>query len=144
MLIIDSTVYPISVVAGNINEQVVAGNYEMSNRAINRLNFTADQPHDADIVLCECDEDMGYAAALEDLDSKDLRPATMSELLALGAKHTELQRQFQIIALGSDWQYSAGLHRDVGYLFSEDGKRRLHLTWFGHVWRGARLAAVRK
>lgn len=139
----NANVYPISVV-GTIEQQVVAGNYNWSNSDISDAHFTADQPHDTDVILCHFDKDMSTDAVLKALDEKGLRPATMSELLAVGIQHSKLQLQFPIIALGSVWQFSLG-RRDVGYLHSYACKRKLYLTWIGHDWHGTcRFAAVRK
>jgi hypothetical protein len=141
MLIIDSTVYPISVTLGTIEEQVLAGNYICFNANIQDKNFTADQPHSADIVLCECDETMGTDAVLKALDEKDLRPATMSEVLALGSQHPELQRS--IVALGSVWRSSDG--SCVGYLSGRSGKRLLLLHLITDHWNHTSyFAAVSK
>jgi hypothetical protein len=87
---------------------------------------------------------MSTDAVLKALDEEGLRPATISELLAVGIQHSKLQLQFPIIALGSVWQSSNGIRR-VGYLSSDGGKRELGLNWLGNDWNDTcRFAAVRK
>jgi len=40
---------------------------------------------------------------LRSFDCRNLRPATLAELLALGAQYSNLQRKFPIVALGTYW-----------------------------------------
>lgn len=138
-----ANIYPINVV-GNINDAVKSGNYDWSNSDISDKHFTADQPHDCDLILKHFGKDMSTDAVLKALDAEGLRPATMSELLALGAQYPELQRQFPIIALGSVWQDLFG-SRYVGYLFSYGSKRELNLRYYDYDWSDlCRFAAIRK
>lgn len=144
-LIVGNTanVYPINV-SGNIDEAVKAGNYNWFNDDINDAHFTADQPHETAIILRHFDKSMSTDAVLKALDEEGLRPATMSELLALGIQHPTLQLQFPIIALGSVWQDSGGGRR-VGGLNGDDGERKLSLFWIDVDWNDScRFAAVRK
>ena len=87
---------------------------------------------------------MSSAAAPKELDKVGLRPAMPMEILALGAKHPDLQRQFLIAGLGQNWRGPYG-SRGVVCLHSDDRGRSLSLTWlesdWGEVWR---FAAVPK
>lgn len=85
------------------------------------------------------------ADALKEIKKRGLIPAGVEHLLALGAKHSNLQKEFPIVALGSVWQNSDG-GRSVPYLWgSSDGDRYLRLYWIADVWSGDyRFLAVRK
>jgi len=80
---------------------------------------------------------------IQDLDNRGLRPATLPELLAFGAKYPKKQREFPIVALGSIWLW--GGSRVVAYLSSFCSKRRLGLpSWDGGWNDECRFAALRK
>ena len=137
-------VYPLDVFGHSINDLVKQGNYGWSNSDINDDNFQADEMHQSEVILKHFDKDMSTEAVLKALDADGLRPATMSELLELGIRYPELQKQFPIVALGSVWQLPYGL-RNVGYLYCYGGQRRLGLRWLDSDWGGhGRFAAVRK
>lgn len=74
----------------------------------------------------------------------DYRPATLPELLALGAAQPELQKQFPIVALGSIWPRAVSDRRFV-CLFQDDALRGLGLGWLGGIFYDPwRFAVVRK
>ncbi len=81
---------------------------------------------------------------LEEMEKQGFRPATLPELLALGAADRELQKEFPIVALGSRWRNPNG-DLDVPILDWYGLKRALNLNWFGHDWNElCRFAGVRK
>jgi len=82
---------------------------------------------------------------LAELDNRGLRPATLAELLALGAQHLELQRRFWVVALDSSCRNSAG-HVFVPSLGATGGMRGIQMCWLDQdIWRETyRFAAVRK
>jgi hypothetical protein len=59
---------------------------------------------DVSIVLVEFNDDVTTDDVLAVLDQRGMRAATLPELLALGAKYPDLQRQFWIVALGSPYR----------------------------------------
>lgn len=87
----------------------------------------------------------------EELRARDLRPATIEELLALGAnpKTRDLQRQFPITALGSVWCNGYG-GRAVPSLHGGASWRNLAVDWIELSWMmsewddNRHFAAVRK
>lgn len=82
--------------------------------------------------------------ALAELDKMGLRPATLPELLAFGAKYPDKQREFPIVALGSVWRDLCG-DRVVAYLGCDSSKRDLYLDRLVYRWSAPfRFAAVRK
>ncbi len=136
--------YPIEVGSTTIKDLVKQGRYDWSNSDVKDDHFNVDVPHQAEIILRHFNKNMSTDAVLKALDEEGLRPATMSELLALGIKYPDLQKQFPIIALGSVWQDRDG-DRYVGSLGFRDGQRKLFLYWFGNDWLViCRFAAVRK
>ncbi|MBU1202933.1 hypothetical protein KKH39_02740 [Patescibacteria group bacterium] len=138
-------VYRLEVSGDSISDMVRRGNYDWTNSNINDDYFTADAPHEANIIIFKhFGEDMSTKAVLKALDDDGLRPATMSELLELGICYPELQKQFPIVALGSISQDPYG-DRSVGFLYSVDGQRELGLDWIDDDWYDHfRFAAVRK
>ncbi|GEM_PF-2271651 len=84
--------------------------------------------------------------ALKRMDSLGYRPANLYELLAIGAKEKDLQRQFPMVSLGSSWLDSVG-RRNVPSLLSDGAERKLYLYWGApsREWRDDwRFGAVRK
>jgi hypothetical protein len=65
------------------------------------------------------------------------------ELLALGAKYPDLQRDHYIIAFGSSWRYPGG-DVDSPVLWSHDGEREAATFWYYPVglWASHRRALV--
>lgn len=134
--------YRISVIS-DINEAVASGQYGWSNSKINSAYFTADSPHDCEVFLKHFDTRMSTDNVLKALDVEGLRPATISELLALGAQHPQLQ-QFPIVALGTIWQDQNSYSRFVGCLGMESGTRKLYLSTYRDDWNDdCRFLAVR-
>lgn len=138
--------YPVTVnydlsLAGMIK----AGWYDWVNSDITEKYFSMNSTGTKEVVtrLVHFNQYLSSDDVLRELDKRGLRPATIAELLAFGAKYPELQRQFPIVALGSIWQH-LGL-RFVPYLYGRGSERRLSLDWFEYGWYdGYRFLAVRK
>ena len=86
---------------------------------------------------------------LSELSRRNLRPATLRELLALGAAQPVLQREFYVVALGSGYWFSDDPDSFVGPVLTPLGVAVEHE--FGKTryndgrWSSAyRFAAVRK
>jgi len=84
-------------VAGNISDQVKAGCYSWFNQSISDCSYTADQPHQAEVILKYFARSMSAHEVLRRLDEEGLRFATMSELLAFGIRYPDLQLQHPIV-----------------------------------------------
>jgi len=129
-----------------IAEGIKAGEYNWSNDSINDKNFkrTGKGTEVTEIILVHFDKSMSTDKALKELEKRNLRPADLQELLAIGEQHPDKQRQFPIIALGSVWQNPGG-SRGVPYLLRGGSDRGLGLRWLGIDWGDVcRFAAVRK
>jgi len=129
----------------SLRAMIAAGRYDWANSDITEKHFSV-KPGPAEIVieLVHFDHVMSSDGALSELDRKGLRPATLPELLAFGAKYKERQREFPIVALGSVWR-SWSDDRLVPYLSSCAGGRDLGLGWLAGRWvERYRFAAVRK
>ncbi len=133
--------------AKTLPEMIAAGKYDWKNEDITEANFPqthAEEVIDTTIEFVHLNRDASTDEALRYLEAEGLRPATLEELLALGEKHPDLQRDFPIIALGSVWQYSCG-DRRVPCLGRGVAGRILYLGWIEGGWGGfCRFAAVRK
>jgi len=120
-------------------EQAIAdGNYDWKNSDVTAKNFPISpemigKKVDISGRLFHFDRNIGSENAIKKMDSDGCRPATLMELLALGATHPELQKQFPIIALGSVWRTFIGF-RQVPYLDVNDDDRELDLSYFGDDW----------
>lgn len=128
--------------ARSLEAMIKAGNYGYVNEDITPKNFpiTGKGKVDLEVVLVSFNI---KESALKELDELGLRAATLPELLAFGEMHSEVQRAFPIIALGSI--ANVGGNRHVPSLDGWGGERELRLSWFGSRWFGhCRFAAVRK
>ena len=131
-------------------EQAIAdGNYDWKNSDVTAKNFPISpemigKKVDISGRLFHFDRNIGSENAIKKMDSDGCRPATLMELLALGATHPELQKQFPIIALGSVWRTFIGF-RQVPYLDVNNDDRELDLSYFGDDWWACcRFLGVRK
>ncbi len=138
-----------------LNEAIAAGKYDEADGNISAHNFPPQKKKkeavDIRIIDLGLDKDaptfMGsYSYPVsEELEKQGFRPATLSELLALGAAYPDLQRKSPIVAYGSEfWTMDKAMF--VPYLWDDGGKRCLGWT-YGNFWQkdyGYRFAVVRK
>ncbi len=142
--------------AKTLAQMIEAGKYDYAHPVIHEKNFPSETstgngpyrtaPTDISLVLVHFNKAMKTREIEAELDRRGLRTATLAELLALGAKRPELQRQFPLIALGSSWVGPDGLRR-VPCLVGNDDGRDLRLGWGDPdgKWReDCRFVAVRK
>ena len=130
----------------NVQDMVKAGKYDWVNSDINGTNFPVIRRGEemAEVHLIHFNRDITSEEALLELDKMGFKPEELPGLLALGAQHPELQREYPIVALGSAWRRRNG-RRGVPCLFRDGSGRNLGLLWFGGSWgAGWRFAAVRK
>lgn len=82
--------------------------------------------------------------AVKEMDNMGLRPATHEELLAFGAKYSDMRHKFPIVALGSLAQVEGGDPRAL-CLDRGGSKRGISLIWYAFDWDDKyRFLAVRK
>ncbi|HEC20941.1 MAG TPA: hypothetical protein ENI70_00300 [Candidatus Peregrinibacteria bacterium] len=128
----------------SVKKACKVGEYDDENDEITSENFPSTRTGKAGIeIKTVCfNLYMSLDETLARLDRMSLRPAELSELLALGAQKPDLQRKFTIVALGSVWEEEDG-HCWAPLLGGHELSRELGLSWFG--WdHHCRLAAVRK
>ena len=129
-----------------VEDGIKAGKYDWKNDDIMSKNFPSQETgtREATVELFRYGKDMSTDEVLAELDKQGYRPATLKELLAIGEKHPDLQKEFLIFALGSVWQ-SPRVDRGCPYLGRGGSLRSLGLGWIGGRWCGrCRFAAVRK
>jgi len=140
-------IYLVSVDYGrSVEDGVEAGQYDWSNSDITSRNFPTKRKGTAEVAveLVHFNRCISTEGALKNLDSMDMRPAEIHELLAFGEKYPDVQRKFPIVAPGSVWQYRHG-DRKVPCLSRDGSGRDLDLRWIGDAWDElCRFAAVRK
>lgn len=128
-----SAVYLIAVDYGQtLAEMIEVGNYDWKHPDITSEHFpvTETGKQEVETVLVHLNKVASTEQVLQHLDSLGLRPATIAELLAFGAKHTDVQRKFPVIAFGSVWVRPDG-NRHVPYLLGDGRGRDLRLDWCG-------------
>ena len=127
-------------------DMITAGKYDWVNPDITQDHFPISGNGIVELTpeLIHFGKSMGTDNVFKELDRRCLRPATLAELLAFGAKHPEKQREFPIVALGSVWAHSLG-YRGVPYLGESASKRSLDFYWYDVGWGGSfRFLVCRK
>jgi len=126
--------------AESLAQLIAAGSYDWVNSDITAEHFPVKGKDrvELDPELVHYGKSMESDDIVRDMDSRGLRPGTLAELLAFGAKYPEKQREFPIVALGSVWRDWRGL-RDVAYLDRDGSKRGLIL----YIWEGAWVESYR-
>ena len=116
------------------------------NESITDKNFPTDKigTEEEEIFLVHFNKwfDNG-GQVIAELDKLGYKPANPAQLLALGVRHPDLQRQFPIAALGQYWFASGGYRVVVG--LDGSGERRARLFLLEGGWYDSwRFAVVRK
>lgn len=118
-------------------DMIKAGKYDWENKDITDAHFQFTGEGTADVKLhLVCLARTATTKEIEEyLEVMNLRPATLAELLAFGAKYPDKQLEFPIVALGSDWIDPDG-DPCVPYLDRHDDERYLDLSWNepDHKW----------
>lgn len=129
----------------SLPDMITAGHYDDVNDNITpeRFPIQGSGKRQVTIALVHPGKEVESQPLIDEMDALGYRPATNAELLALGARYPELQREIPVIALGSLAEVRA--HRRVMYLDNWDGKRKLNLHWFAGRWyEVCRFAFVKK
>ncbi len=127
-------------------EMVSAGKYDWVSEGITEKNFpkTMSGKVRVNFELVHFNRNITSDIAVMGLGGMGLRPATIWELLAFGAKYPELQREFPVVALGSVAKIEDSRHV-VGFFMIVSKRSVDHLCTWGHDWtRNVRFLAVRK
>lgn len=139
--------YPVTTDYGqSLADMIAAGKYDWTNESITAENFPVQGEGTVklEIVLFHPNRDIESEDVVKELDQMGLRPATLPELCAYGAKYPETQREFPIVALGSSWVGPDG-DRCVPCLDGFSQERYLDLGYWDDGWDAdCRFAAVRK
>jgi hypothetical protein len=139
--------YPVTIdYDQSLADMIAAGKYDWKNEDITAKNFPmqGNGAVNLKIVLIHPNRNIESEDSVREQDQIGLRPATLPELLAYGAKYPETQREFPIVALGSSWVCPHG-YRSVPYLSDWDEERDLCLgDWDGAWGARYRFLAVRK
>lgn len=141
---------PLYVVAVNYDLSLAAmirvGQYDWVNSDITSEHFSVKGKGTKEVALelVHFDRYIESEEAIRELNRRGLRPATIEELLAFGAKYPKVQRGFPVVALGSVWRRLPGFS-SVPCLWGDSVGRSLGLSWFEGRWDGDyRVLAVRK
>jgi len=130
----------------SLADMIKVGKYDWFNDDITAEHFPikGNGKDEVDFQLVHLNKSASSEEVLLHMEKNNLRPATLAELLAFGAKYPEIQREFPICALGSSWVDRGG-DRRVPCLGRSGSGRLLGLGWFDGDWHGGyRFLAVRK
>lgn len=131
----------------SLSNMIKAGNYDWVDGDIDADHFPVkgEGKYRVSVILFHFNRCMKSNNVIAAMDEQGFRAARIEELLALGAEHPDLQREFPIVAFGSVWWDPDG-HRHVPSAWSSAGRRYyLGLHWLENDWNSdCRFAAVRK
>lgn len=131
----------------SVEDAMKAGKFGWSNNNITSANFpkiTGGQKwDDKEVTIFHFNKTMTSEAVIAEMDKAGYKPATIWDLLSLGASQPDLQRKFPIVALGSVCKLDGC--RRVPCLYGRSSERFLNLDCFGFGWSDYyRFVAVRK
>jgi hypothetical protein len=129
-------------------EMIMAGKYDWTSSNITPEHFPiqGEGRVERELTFVHFNKVMTTDEVLAELDRRGLRPGggKIEELLALGAKFPDLQRQFPIVAIGSSFVGGGGF-RSFACLYWLGGERHLGLAYVVDDWsEGCRFLAARK
>lgn len=140
-------VFPITVDYNrSLIEMIKAGRYDWVHSDINAKHFPlkGKGKHELTAILFPFNYDIETDDAIAEINKQGYRPGLIEELLALGEKYPDLQKEFPIVALGSVWHASIG-GRGMPSLCWDRSKRDLSFYWFDRErYAGWRFLAFRK
>jgi len=128
----------------SLADMIRAGNYDWVNEDITQEHFPiqGERRQEVTVTLFHFNRSVSSGDAIAGIKQQGYRPGEIEHLLALGAAHPDLQKQFPIIALGSVWSPPGG-SRCVPSVPWRGAGRSLHLLWFDGAWRpSCRFIAV--
>ena len=126
-------------------EAIAAGDYQAVNANINSKNFSWKKKGQAEVQIfhVKFDHRISSPDVIRELESENLRPAELPELLAFGAKFPDVQRKFSVVGMGSVWHDRKG-YANVPCLYEASEGRYLDLHWWDDGWYSySRFAAIR-
>jgi hypothetical protein len=113
-----------------LDELVAAGNYDYISPDITEEHFRVGLGgRDIESFVVHLHRPTSTDNVVNEMDRHDLRPATIPELLAFGAKYPNPQREFPILALGSTWDDPQSGYRRAARILEHPSDRRLDLAW---------------
>lgn len=135
-----SSVHDIIVDNGlSLQQMIEAGHYDRVDSFLTPDRFPLDVSvagkQKLVVELVHFDRKILTGYVLGELKLKDLRPATIAELLAFGVAFPEEQRKHPIVALGSVYEFDTWSHY-VAYLSGDGASRILDTDTLGNIWWG--------
>lgn len=131
-----SAVFSVAVDYDQTVEQMVeAGHYDWKNGDINSGNFQVNrrQSGTMEVHTIQPNRFISSDYAIKEMDNMGFRTAELPELLAIGAKHPDKQKENTVVALGSLLKDPNG-RQYVPVLSSVGRGRGLGLYLFGSAW----------
>ncbi len=135
----DNKIYPVVVdYSKSLDEMIQSGNYVEVDRDITTENFPVEDYYKAriNLQLIYFGRDTTPEEVIQEMDRRSLRPATLPEMLAFGAKYPEMGVEFPVMAFGSISTKQDDVF-NVPYLGQDvmtTGLRELGLFWYDLGW----------
>lgn len=128
-----------------LKDAINAGKYDWTDDNITEKNFPTNKESfgTKDMSLFHFNKDISSENEVLKMDEAGYRPATLMELLVIGEKYPEIQREFPVVALGSSVKFCGVLLVPVLWLDSDGRSLGLdcwHFDWLSRC----RFLAVRK
>lgn len=125
----------------SLTEMIKAGNYDICESPCTltpeMFRVQGKGVHEVELVLVNLDKRVTSANVMAEIKKQGLRPADVAELLTFGAKYPDVQKDFQIVELGSVWASPHGdcvLGLDSIWGGLRRCWRRLMLCQYWPVW----------
>lgn len=136
-----SEVYQLTIEANvSLEDRIVQGNYNEVDGNITQVNFpkaVVIKAYEGEFVLLHLAADASTEEVLAEITNRNLVPATLSELLALGQHHPDVQRGILITTVNEDaYWFSQEGEVGMSWLSGWDGNRRLEFSWASDKWKG--------
>ncbi len=129
-----------------LEKMIAEGGYAWTNPDISARTYPCIRAGTAEmeVELVHLDHFVEKQTILKELGERNLRAATLHELLSCDTICREMQPNSPIVALGSSWLHPCGGHR-VPFLWTGHTGRRLDLYWLEDRWeKDFQFLGVRK
>lgn len=130
-----------------LKSAIIAGKYDWADNDITESNFPTNKDlfnTKKDMALFHFNKAMSAENVVEKINEAGYSPATLMELLAIGEKFPEIQREFPVIAFGSSARLHGLLRVPILWFDSMSGRILCLSAWQGVWLSSSRFLAVRK
>jgi hypothetical protein len=130
----------------SLSDRITLGKYDWVNSDITEKNFPdkEDGDYEVEYRIFHFNRSISSESIMAEMEKEGFKPANILELLKLGEIQPNLQKEFPIVALDSNWIDQDDVH-NVLIIRSDCGRRILILNWLNYEWdERYRFLGVRK